>query len=66
MMKFLAVGDVDSAICILSAAGEHDLSYAVVELLSYICVTCIKTKSGNVYVIAIAHLKELRDINIPK
>lgn len=50
MMKYLAVGDVDSAICILSAAGEHDLSYAVIDSFSYTCETYIKTKSGSVYV----------------
>ena len=66
MTKFLAVGDVDSAICILSAAGEHDLSYAVIDPPSYICATCIKATSGNVYVIVTADLKELHDINVPE
>jgi glycosylphosphatidylinositol transamidase (GPIT) subunit GPI8 len=46
MMKYLAVGDVDSAICILSAAGEHDLAYAVIDSFIYFCVTYIKTMNG--------------------
>jgi molybdate-binding protein len=58
VMKYLAVGDVDSAICILSAAGKHDLSFAVITTSSYICVIYIKTKGVSVSVtVSLMHSK---------